>query len=555
MVTVIFALIILACAFSTLVNIQEFNDTKESLKIFNNILIENMNNEDFNYDIYTIKGNKVRFTVIDMNGKVILDTEKDIDTLDNHGDRVEIVDAINEGNGSSVRYSNTMESDLVYFATKINDKYIIRSSVMVSDVKIFTSETYIYYIGVLIAVILLSIAFSYKLVKTIIFPVKELEKVTAKIASGELQKRAIIYNYDEIGILAQTFNEMADQLQIKIDDAIDKQDKMEAILESMDSGVIAIDNNGNIILINPYVKKLFGLKNDVIGKQISEYIIDYDVLNFIRKGPEINSEEIKLFHPTERDIRVKKAPIISENSKYIGTVIVMSDITDIKRLENMRSQFVANVSHELKTPLTSIKGFSETLRYVEDEATRNKFLTIINNEAERLSRLINDILTLSNLENLYKIKNEEFKPSKVVEDSLDIIKGEAIKNNITIRFHNRYEGNLIGDEDKFYQMTINLIENAIKYSNENGIVNITLEDKKGYLYFIVEDRGIGIPSEDIPRVFERFYRVDKSRASKGTGLGLAIVKHIVKLFYGDITVESKIGEGTRFKVKIKNNTN
>ncbi|WP_300696824.1 ATP-binding protein, partial [uncultured Clostridium sp.] len=327
---------------------------------------------------------------------------------------------------------------------------------------------------------------------------------------------------------------------------------LEAILESMESGVIAVDNNEKIILSNPYSKRLFDLEGDVIGKKISACIIDYDLINFIREVPDIGSREIKLFHPVEREIRVKKAPIISEGKSQIGIVITLQDITDIKRLENMRSEFVANVSHELKTPLTSIKGFSETLRYVDDFETKNKFLNIIDKEAERLTNLISDILVLSNIENLNRMDNGKFKPREVIENIIDIVKREADKKQINIEFINEFDGNIVGSKDKFHQLALNLIENAIKYSNENGNVKIITTSNKEYFIFKVIDDGIGIPKNDIPRIFERFYRVDKSRSTRGTGLGLAIVKHIVKLFNGDITVDSEVGVGSSFTVKIKN---
>ncbi len=320
----------------------------------------------------------------------------------------------------------------------------------------------------------------------------------------------------------------------------------------MESGVIAVDNNEKIILSNPYSKRLFDLEGDVIGKKISACIIDYDLINFIREVPDIGSREIKLFHPVEREIRVKKAPIISEGKSQIGIVITLQDITDIKRLENMRSEFVANVSHELKTPLTSIKGFSETLRYVDDFETKNKFLNIIDKEAERLTNLISDILVLSNIENLNRMDNGKFKPREVIENIIDIVKREADKKQINIEFINEFDGNIVGSKDKFHQLALNLIENAIKYSNENGNVKIITTSNKEYFIFKVIDDGIGIPKNDIPRIFERFYRVDKSRSTRGTGLGLAIVKHIVKLFNGDITVDSEVGVGSSFTVKIKN---
>lgn len=547
-ITVIFALIIVTSSFIALLNINTISDAKETLALYNICFSK----EDYNIEdlsLYKFKGNLVRFTVINKNGDVIFDSEKQ--DLENHGDRIEVIDAFKNGTGSSVRFSNTLSMNMVYYATKIDDNTVVRSSVPISNIRVFTSGALKYYIFIVIAVVLLSLVLAIKLVKIIVYPVKELERVTTRIAKGDLNKRAIIYNYDEIGFLAQTFNDMADQLELKINDGLDKQNKLEAILESMESGVIALDNSERIILSNPYSKKLFDLKGDVIGQKISDCIIDYDLINFIRDFPDINTSEIKLFHPIEREIRVKKAPIISESKNPIGIVIAVQDITDIKRLENMRSEFVANVSHELKTPLTSIKGFSETLRFVDSVETKNKFLDIIDKEVDRLTNLINDILILSNIENLHKMENEDFKPGEVVENVIDILKKQTAKKKIKIDFIDDFKEKIVGSKDKFYQLALNLIENAIKYSNENGNVKIHLKLENQYFIFEVSDDGVGIPKNDIPRIFERFYRVDKSRSTRGTGLGLAIVKHIVKLFNGDINVKSSVGRGSTFTVKIK----
>ncbi|MEN8075437.1 ATP-binding protein [Clostridioides difficile] len=544
----IFALIIVTSSFIALVNINTIDDAKESLALYNVCFSkEDYMNEDLS--LYKFKNNQVRFTVVNKNGDVIFDNEKQ--NLENHNDRQEIIDAFKDGTGSSVRFSTTLSMNMVYYATKVDDNTVVRSSVPISNIRVFTSGALKYYVAIVIVVILLSLALAIKLVKIIVYPVKELERVTTRIANGDLNKRATIYNYDEIGFLAQTFNDMADQLELKINDALDKQNKLEAILESMESGVIALDNNERIILSNPYSKKLFDLKGNIIGQKIADCIIDYDLINFIRELPDINTSEIKLFHPIEREIRVKKAPIISESKNPIGIVIAVQDITDIKRLENMRSEFVANVSHELKTPLTSIKGFSETLRFVENTETKNKFLDIIDKEAERLTNLINDILILSNIENLHKMENEEFQPGEVIENVIYILRKQAEKKKITIELMDEFKGKITGSKDKFYQLALNLIENAIKYSNEHGNVKIHLTLKNGYFIFEVTDDGIGIPKKDIPRIFERFYRVDKSRSTRGTGLGLAIVKHIVKLFNGDISVKSSVGIGSTFTVKIK----
>lgn len=551
LVTVLFSLILVTSAFITLLNINEIQRTKDSLAIYNNFFVDKyVENEEIDLDKFKIKGKHVRFTVIKKDGSVIFDTEGEVQ--ENHKERDEIKEAFIKGQGTSVRFSNTLAVNLVYYATKINDTTVVRSSVPSSVVEVILSGDLKYYIFIVIVVAFLALGLSIKLARIILYPIKELEGATSKILSGDLNKRARVYNDDEIGALARSFNKMAEELQIKINDSYDKQNKLEAILESMDSGVIAIDNHGEIMLINPYVKKLFELKGDIIGEQISNCIREYDLLEFIKSIPEIHSKEIKLLRPVERDIKIKKAPIINSNNATIGIVITLSDITDIKKLENMRSQFVTNVTHELKTPLTSIKGFSETLKFVDDENIRNKFLDIINKEADRLGRLINDILVLSNIENMHLLKNEEFKPKEVLDEVIAIISNEAMEKNIKINFVNKFNKKINGDRDKFYQLSINLIDNAVKYSKENGEIIIITDEIKDKFVLKVSDNGIGIPEYDLPRIFERFYRVDKSRATKGTGLGLAIVKHIVKLFNGEISVESILDKGTTFTVKLKN---
>ena len=550
LITVVFAIAILSSVFFALVNIKEVDRTKEILSLYNKLITYDLQKGNDDFSEYKINNQEIRVSIIDKEGQVLYDSLGEI--IDNHVNREEVVEAFDKGVSSLVRFSDTVGKDLVYYATRIDDNTVIRTSAQMSDTKLITSKSSKYFLLIIIGVVVISIVLCEKLVKIIVQPVRELEEVTKKIANGDLNKRAVIYYNDEIGSLAKTFNDMADMLEIKISDSLDKQNKLEAILESMESGVIAITAAGKVMLINPYAKSLFGIGEDIIGKNISNYIIDHDFLSFIRDVMDIDAKEIKLFHPFEREIKVKKAPIIGQRGSEIGIVISIQDITDIKRLENMRSQFVANVSHELKTPLTSIKGFSETLRIVDDENTKNKFLDIIDKETDRLTLLIDDILILSNIENMNKLSNEKFNPNEVVEDVINMIKKEAAKKNISIEVEKKFNGLLVGDKDKFYQVVLNLTTNSIKYSNENGNVKIFTNKSKDKFVLMVKDDGIGIPKEDLPRIFERFYIVDKSRTSKSTGLGLAIVKHIVKLFNGEIFVESEVGKGSKFTVISKN---
>ena len=547
-VTVLFALAIVVSGFIVFFNINKINSIKEDLRNVNNIVFDyGVENEskikEFSSDYY-INNTSVRITIMDKKGNIIFDSLNN--NMDNHLDREEIKEAIGSGEGSAIRISSTMHTKNVYYATCKGD-YIIRSCIPYENISFVNKNNITFFVLMFIIVILFSVSLSMRLVKTIIEPVKNLEDVSRRISEGELNIRIKNTQDDEIGVLGATFNNMADQLQSKINEVIDKQNRLESILSCMESGVIAVNLDNEVFTINPYAKRIFGIRRDIEGQNILDYIDNKKIVNLLNNNDE-EEEEIKISKPIQRELKVKKTNIINNNVK-IGKVISIQDITDLRRLENMRSQFVANVSHELKTPLTSIKGFAETLRMVEDEETRTKFLDIIDKEVDRLGRLINDTLVLSKLESDTQ-NEEEFLPNNIIEDVIIAVEEMAKNKNTKIIEHCTNNELLLGDVDKFQQLIINLVENAIKYSGENSTVIINSYSENGEYVLSVKDNGIGIPEEDIPRIFERFYRVDKSRKGEGTGLGLAIVKHIVNLFNGKIEVKSKLGERTEFIITI-----
>lgn len=539
--------------YMTIINYQNEENIKKSLKV-NNELVRNLLEEDVISDksIYFKNFNKSNFrvTLIDVDGKVIYDSDAIPEEMDNHNQRKEIIEARKFGNGYSVRFSKSLKKTMMYYASTLENGYVIRSSMPMEVVTGFEGKYLKYYLIVLIIVFSISVIFSSKLSYVIVKPIKDLEFITARIAKGEYDRRVCINSNDEIGQLANTFNYMADRLQYTLRDSIEKQNKLQAILKSMDSGVIAVDRKNRVIIINPYAQKIFGIEKEIIGHNLMDCIRDYELEDILKNN--IEYKEIKILWPEEKILKVRTADIISDK-EHIGTVAVVQDITDIRRLENMRSQFVANVSHELKTPLTSIKGFAETLRYVEDAKTREKFLGIIDDEAERLTRLISDILTLSDIEQNREVKVKEvIDVSNVIKDIYNLMKHTADTKDIDIEIIIKNSPKICGDKDRFKQMLINLIDNAIKYSESRDKVYIGTEIKEKKCIVWVEDTGSGISKEHIPRLFERFYRVDKarSRARGGTGLGLAIVKHIVLSFEGEIYVESELGHGTKFIVEI-----
>ncbi len=539
--------------YMTIINYQNEENIKKSLKI-NNELAMNLLETDVILDksIYFKNFNKsdFRVTLIDVEGKVIYDSDALPEDMDNHNQRKEIIEARKFGNGYSVRFSKSLKKTMMYYASSLKDGYVIRSSMPMEVVTGFEGKYLKYYLIVLIIVFSISVIFSSKLSYVIVKPIKDLEFITARIAKGKYDRRVCINSNDEIGQLANTFNYMADRLQYTLRDSIEKQNKLQAILKSMDSGVIAVDRKNRVIIINPYAQKIFGVKKEIIGHNLMDCIRDYELEDIFKNN--IEYKEIKILWPEEKILKVRTADIIS-NKEHIGTVAVVQDITDIRRLENMRSQFVANVSHELKTPLTSIKGFAETLRYVEDVKTREKFLGIIDDEAERLTRLISDILTLSDIEQNREVKVKEIiNVNSAIKDVYNLMKNTADTKGIGVELTIKNSPKICGDKDRFKQMLINLIDNAIKYSESGDKVYIGSEIKEEKCIVWIQDTGSGISEEHIPRLFERFYRVDKarSRARGGTGLGLAIVKHIVLSFEGEIYVESELGHGTKFIVEI-----
>lgn len=553
-ITVIFALVILTSSFMALSSIQEIENTKDILKNYNNIIAkwididkESLDKNELNN--FKINGTDIRFTIINKDGNVVFDSISDNSNNYLGREEIENAKANSNGVGYSERYSETLGIDMIYCATKLSDGTIIRSSVPESTVKIFYTENMQYFIILLFVVLLLSIALALKLVRIIVDPVKHLENVTSKIANGNLQTRVNMSSNDELGHLGKTFNNMADQLQSKMNEIVDKQNRLESILNCMQSGVIAVDNSNDIITINPYAQRIFGININVTGKALNDCIEDKRIKDIL-KGEDGSEVQVKIKKPVRRFLKIKTATVIN-GYKKIGRVIAIQDITEMKRLENIRTQFVANVSHELKTPLTSIKGFAETLKYVEDEETKNKFLDIIDKEAVRLTRLINDILVLSNLESNTIEEMEEFLPDDIIDDVINILSDQASRKDIKVTFYRNNINYILGQRDKFLQVALNIIENAIKYSEKGAKVDIDSFSENGYYNFTVKDTGIGIPEDDLPRIFERFYRVDKARKSGGTGLGLAIVKHIVKSFGGTIEVKSELNKGTEFIFKIK----
>ncbi|QZY57155.1 two-component system histidine kinase PnpS [Crassaminicella profunda] len=510
-----------------------------------------------------------RITFINKEGKVIGDSEISstmLSEIENHSYRPEVKKALKGEVGKSERWSTTTETDYIYIAVpiKIENKIygVTRLALPLTEMKKLNYELFQNTLIAAMCGLLVTTILGYRFVNNVAKPIKKITKTAKKIANGNFGDKVYIKSNDEIGILVETFNIMSEKLNETISEIQDKNTKLQSTLGSMNEALFAIDKSYKIILINPVAMALFHVEDeDVYGKHILEVVRNnklHDVLKDIIHNKNVGEREVIIDYPETKILKLYTnfIRLDMDPNRIIGVMALIQDVTEMRKLENMRTEFVANVSHELKTPLTSISGFIETLKNgaMENEKVRNRFLDIIDIETERLTRLIDDLLTLSAIEK-HKLnsKREEIIIKEII-DEMNIMT-QSLANQKHITYSTEVEANLPpinGNRDLFKQMILNLVENAIKYTPEGGAIKVLSYKRYDNVYFVVKDTGIGIPKEHIPRLFERFYRVDKARSRKigGTGLGLAIVKHIVLSFDGEIKVNSKLGKGSEFVVRI-----
>ncbi|WP_066063581.1 two-component system histidine kinase PnpS [Neobacillus soli] len=385
--------------------------------------------------------------------------------------------------------------------------------------------------------------------------------VAIELAKGNYRARTTADWLDETGMLGRSINRLAENLQELIKVKEMQQDRLSVLIENMGAGLVLIDSRGYINLINKGFIDIFHVKpTDFLYKLYYE-VIDYEeicqiIAEVFRTEQKVSKQLLVPFFIERRYFIVYGVPIIGANNVWKGVLLVFHDITELKKLEQMRKDFVANVSHELKTPVTSIKGFTETLMdgAMNDKETLDAFLSIILKESDRLQSLIQDLLELSKIEQQgFKLTIQEVDLRSVLEEVITIVSGKSQQKNILLELYCKKEQVIIkGDIDRLKQVFINLIGNAITYTPTDGNVKIILLEHNEKVRIHVKDSGVGIEKEEIPRIFERFYRVDRARDrnSGGTGLGLAIVKHLVEAHHGNISVRSKLGEGSDFIIEL-----
>jgi two-component system phosphate regulon sensor histidine kinase PhoR len=506
-----------------------------------------------------------RITVILPSGKVIADSDENPAVMEDHSNRPEIINALDKGFGWSLRPSPTLGIKMMYVAIPLKEQgksvAVVRTSIAVTaiDQAMMDMYTKIFWGGLAIA--LCAAALSFIISRRISRPIVEMEEVARRFAEGQLDLRVPIPGPSELAALASALNEMARQLYEKITTVTSQRNELEAVLSSMVEGVVAVDHQGHIVSINKAAADFLEVEPArVQGRNIEEAVRNVDIQQLIRRTLESGKRieaEVSLQIEGGRFFQIHGTNLPDVGGGKAGAVIVFHDITRMRRLENVRRDFVANVSHELKTPVTSIQGFVEALSEggIDKPEQVKRYLGIIAKHSDRLNAIIEDLLSLSRLEEEQERRRIQFGSAKlkpILAAAIDLISTKAEQQKVRIELICSDDIEAKMNSALIEQAIFNLVDNAIKYSKAEGVVIISAEQRDTGIAISVQDQGCGIGSEHLSRLFERFYVVDKGRSRKlgGTGLGLAIVKHITQVHGGSVTVESSLGKGSTFTIHL-----
>ena len=500
-----------------------------------------------------------RLTIIDTDGTVLADTDADASQLEDHNSRPEVIDAERSGWGEAARHSDTLGTSMFYVAKRFADGMIGRAAMPLSSINSLVMSGVWGFLIASIAALLLAFLLSRRTANRIITPLNSVGGALQGVLDGKKTPGLEdIQADDELRPILRYIDKLMDQLGGYIQSITAERDKVSLILDCMDEGLILLDEEGKVLAINRAARILFGFPEG--GEQEDGALLltrSRRLREAIHDCQEKHSSimlDVDALTEDARSLRLFVSPVSGRQyeGQPVGTSILVSDVTELKKAEGIRSEFTANVSHELKTPLTSIKGFTDMLSsgMVTSPADQKRFITMIGVEVDRLIDLINDILKLSELESVAIDQTEE--RSAVLDaahDTASLLEPSAKAAGVTLAVEGE-PATVAVPMSRLKELLFNLMGNGIKYSENGGTVTTRVHVQDGKAVISVEDHGIGIPEEDQSRVFERFYRVEKGRARKngGTGLGLAIVKHITQLYGGTVSLESQVGKGSTFTV-------
>jgi len=496
------------------------------------------------------RGAGVRITVVDSSGKVLADSEKDPRSMNNHRYRPEIITALTGKTGVAVRFSGTVEKGFLYVATPLyRDQVlvaVVRSSLSVREIQNLLTALIWRICLIAIAALGLMCVITWLFARRLGKPLQQLVTATQRVTDGDFDSKIYLTTHDEFEQLAENFNQMTAELKGLFQNLQIQRDELQTIIKSIQGGLAVVAADGRINLFNEPFRQMCRC-GALEKRHYWELVSVPQIIELIKR---ILAEKTS----TIREIEIDEKTYIGSMT-YLPTtgevVLIFSDITELKNIQTLKKDFVVNVSHELRTPLTAIKGFVETLRNDATESNR-QYLEIIARHTERLINIVNDLLLLAEIEGKNELVKEAVDLEELVGETIKIFEARLKTKNLAVRIAIEAEARVVElDSYKFQQVLVNLIDNAVKYTDK-GTLTISARREGLFTIISVEDTGMGIPAQHLPRIFERFYVVDKSRSRLlgGTGLGLAIAKHIVLMHNGQIEVSSAVGHGTCFTIRL-----
>jgi len=563
---VVFLLAILFVEFYITSTVRESytDNLRQNLSIQIDLISKSMPFDKTNVDALCRQLKKdtgARVTVIGKDGKVIGDSDAESGRMDNHLHRTEIEQSFLFGAGMTIRSSDTLKYDLLYVAKKISkdegSKGFIRLAVPLKEVDHAINLLRIKIILVVISVLLATFFVTIGQTEHLRRLLRQITDFSKSLSRGEIDKRLYLKNAGEFSEIAENITAMSVKLQDVIARNEEERNRLNVILKSLPDALFIIDAKGGILLSSSSSKEFFG-DVPMTGMQFIEAVRSSeisDLVDHVRRTLSPGMTEARIDAPEEKYLAVRVSPLFYRENKLSGFVAVFHDITQIEKLEQVRKDFVANVSHEIKTPITAIKGFADTLLdgAIDDKENAARFIRTIKSNSERINSLVDDLMTISKIElGVIRVDKTKIDIEDVFRNVLELFKDKAAEKNLSLSVSNRpgiMEIN--ADKNRLIQILTNLVDNAIKFTDSGSVAfGIDRENEKTFLF--VEDTGTGVPQKHLPRLGERFYRVDPARSRRmgGTGLGLAIVKHLVKAHGWQILIESREGKGTKIIIEV-----
>lgn len=548
-IIVVFALLILFLSGISITKSIYKKQAEERIIDVANIYAENYTSSD---KVVKNVPKDYRVTVVDKSGKVLSDSETaDVSNMENHIDREEIVAALHGKPVAVTRRSDTTNKDMVYSAVKVDlsaDDYVfVRVSTSVDSVNLYATSTILPNFYVLIAAIIAAVILSVVLTKSLVKPMAEIKNNLIALNNGTFTPSTPSEKDPEINKMLSEINDIGEKLSDTITTVSEDNKKLDYILNNVSDGIVVITREGNIEVMNDNAKLVFDVKNDAISSNYTVISANEKFISAVSDAVNERINKVFEFTTAAHDVYLTSIRCLDGGM----TIIVLSDITAVKHGEEIRSEFFANASHELKTPLTAIKGFNDVIGMKSKDGNIRTLSAKIDKEVNRVVSLIDDMLNLSKLETTKTPIVEKVDIVAVAYDAEESISALARNKNVNIEISG--EGVVEMEKDHAYELVKNLMENAVRYNEDGGHVFVSVDEKSDKVTLKVKDDGIGIDKENQSRIFERFYRVNKSRSREtgGTGLGLSIVKHVAELYNAKLTLSSTLGAGTEITVSFK----